>query len=86
MKTVQVLYFAALAETLGVDAEALSVPAHIDSVAALRGWIADRGQPWEAIASMARIGAARNQRMVTDMAEQFADGDEIAFFPPVTGG
>lgn len=83
---VQVLYFAALAEALGVEGEALSVPAHVDTVAALQRWIGDRGQPWEAICTMQRIGAARNQRMVTDTAEKLADGDEIAFFPPVTGG
>ncbi len=81
---IQVLYFASLRERLGCQAEALSeVPR---SVSALRGQLSARGGVWaEVFAEDQRVLAAVNQEMAP--AEQaLKDGDEVGFFPPVTGG
>ena len=83
--TVRVRYFAWLREELGLAEEErpLPEPARIDALLdGLRG----RGPAWaKALAPGRRVRAARNQSFVGPYTE-IAAGDEIAFFPPVTGG
>jgi molybdopterin synthase sulfur carrier subunit len=83
---VTVLYFARLREALGLDRETLDLPANITTVGALRAWLIDRGAPWaEAFTEIKRIRTAVAQQMAGDDTP-LADGAEVAFFPPVTGG
>lgn len=82
---IRILYFAALREALGCGEESLALPAGVGSVGALRDHLAARGEPWQRLANMKNLRAAVNQTMATpDTA--IAQGDEVAFFPPVTGG
>ncbi len=84
--TVTVLYFARLREVLGRASETVNLLAGPQTVAALRAQLRCRGGAWEAeLAADKPVRAAVNQ----DMAQAdtvLADGDEVAFFPPVTGG
>ena len=82
---VKVLFFAGLREALGAASESLALPAGIATAGALRDHLAARGQAWGALASMKNLRVAVNQRMVGLDATVKA-GDEVAFFPPVTGG
>ena len=83
---VTVRYFASVKEQLGMDVEELDLPAGISTVAALRAHLRSRGGAWaEALAETRRITAAVNQEMVKPIAP-VKPGDEVAFFPPVTGG
>ncbi len=82
---IKILYFASLRETLGLGQESLELNATIDSVATLKNHLAARGEPWTALAKMKNLRAAINQRVV-NADNAIADGDEVAFFPPVTGG
>ncbi|MBS0345083.1 MAG: molybdopterin converting factor subunit 1 [Proteobacteria bacterium] len=83
--SVKVLYFANLRETLGYSHETLTLPAGIATLGDLRAHLARRGGVWEALGEGRNVRAAINQEMVgADVA--VADRDEIAFFPPVTGG
>lgn len=83
---ITVLYFARLREAVGRDREALELPADVTTVAQLRRWLIARGAPWsEAFTGMKRIRAAVGQRMAAEDT-LLADGAEVAFFPPVTGG
>lgn len=82
--TVTVLYFARLSEQLGLRQETVSVPEEIASLAALRGWLAARGERWSPLAD-ANLRMALNQQIIKQDAPLKA-GDEVAFFPPVTGG
>lgn len=83
---ITVLYFARLRETLGRSSEALALPAEVGDVAALRALLIARGEPWRAaLGGEARIRVAVNQVLGDDRAG-VKDGDEVAFFPPVTGG
>ena len=81
---IRVLYFASLRERLGSDGEAVTdQPA---SVAGLREMLAARGGDWQqAFSGDQRVLAAVNQEMADD-STVLKDGDEVAFFPPVTGG
>jgi len=83
---IKVLYFARLRETLGKSSEEIVLPADVHNLEGLRALLVARGGAWEqALAPGKPVRAAVNQAMaVGDM--PVADGDEVAFFPPVTGG
>lgn len=83
--TIKVLYFAALREALGTPAEQVELPDGVTTLAGVRTLIAARGGRWQALAQMKNLRAAINQRMA-EPSSTVADGDEVAFFPPVTGG
>jgi molybdopterin synthase sulfur carrier subunit len=83
--TVKVLFFAGLREALGSGSETLDLPAGIATVGELRELIAARGEPWSALTSTKNLRVAVNQQMV-GLDTPVKAGDEVAFFPPVTGG
>jgi molybdopterin synthase sulfur carrier subunit len=81
---VRVLFFAGLREAFGAG-ESLPYSAQIATVGALRDHLTERGEKWQTLATTRNLRAAVNQSMVgLDVA--IKDGDEVAFFPPVTGG
>ena len=83
---VKVLFFATLREQLGRSQEDVELPKEIDSVEKLRTFLLARGGGYEKIFSgKFLVRAAVNQDMVQPGAPIKA-GDEVAFFPPVTGG
>ncbi len=83
---VTVLFFASLREQLGQPREQIELPATVATVAALREHLCARGGAWaNAFAANRPLRAAVNQDMV-QAAAAIKGGDEIAFFPPVTGG
>ncbi len=82
---IKLLYFAGLREALGVPAEALALPAGVDTVGTLRAHLAARGGSWQVFATSRSLRAAVNQAMA-GMEAPVGSGDEVAFFPPVTGG
>lgn len=83
---VKLLFFAALREQLGRPTEELELPASVDTVAALRDHLRARGGEWGRVFAPNRtVRAAINEDMVQAEARIKA-GDEVAFFPPVTGG
>ena len=83
---VKVLFFAGLREQLGTSAEEIELPAGVSTVAGLRSHLRSRGGAYEkALADRALVRIAVNQDMVAPTAG-IKGGDEVAFFPPVTGG
>jgi sulfur-carrier protein len=83
---VKLLFFASLRESLGRPQEELDLPANINTVGALREHLRARGGEWASVfASNRPVRAAVNQDMV-QAAATIKAGDEVAFFPPVTGG
>jgi len=82
---IKVLYFARLRETLGLSGEELGLPQDA-TVAGLMALLTTRGNVWsQAFDSGQPLRAAVNQNLVKNSAV-IKDGDEVAFFPPVTGG
>jgi molybdopterin synthase sulfur carrier subunit len=83
---VRILYFARLREALGLDSEDAVLPDEVIQVADVMHWLAARGGAWaEQFDGCRQIRAAVNQELAPD-STPVAAGDEIAFFPPVTGG
>ncbi|AHG42444.1 molybdenum cofactor biosynthesis protein MoaD [Pseudomonas syringae CC1557] len=79
---IQVQYFARYRETLGLDSE--SVEGEFVTLDALRQALVQRGEAWQVLAEQ-NLMCARNQELCKPT-EPLSDGDEVAFFPPVTGG
>ena len=83
---IRIYYFASLREQLGVGEERLELPAGVADLSGLRAWLRGRGGVWaEALAESRPVLCAVNQVMARP-GDAVADGDEVAFFPPVTGG
>ncbi len=83
---VRLLYFASVREQVGTASEELELPQGVSSVGALRAHLRQRGPLWQAAFAEGKLlRTAVNQAMAGPMAA-IAAGDEIAFFPPVTGG
>lgn len=83
--TIKLLYFASLREALGTAGEDIPLPAGVGDVGTLRSHLARRGDAWQVLVRSQNLRAAVNQQMAGADAK-IADGDEVAFFPPVTGG
>lgn len=84
--TVTVLYFARLREALGKEQEELVLPEGVNTIGDLTAFLRQRGGAWSS-----ELGTGRSVRVAVnqDMAAPgtvIRGGEEIAFFPPVTGG
>jgi molybdopterin synthase sulfur carrier subunit len=82
---VQLRYFASLRETLGIGSESIALPGTIETVADLEQWLQQRGAPWDTALAGDHLLVAVNQ-VVSKRNTAVSNGDEIAWFPPVTGG
>lgn len=82
----KVLYFAWLRVKAGLGEEQVAPPTDIATVADLVRWLAGRSAGHaEALADLRLVRVAVNQEHV-GWDHPVAPGDEVAFFPPVTGG
>lgn len=80
------MYFARLREALGVSSERVDLPADVRDVAGLTAWLRNRGDSWEAELAPGRAFRVAVNQDMAEGATVLKDGDEIAIFPPVTGG
>ncbi len=84
--SLHLLYFAWLRERIGLGEEDVAAPAEVATVAQLVAWLRSRGPGYEAaFGATASVRCAVNQEFATPEAA-IQPGDEVAFFPPVTGG
>lgn len=81
---VQVRYFASLREALGA-AETVELPEGT-TLAALRDALVARGGAHAQVLSRQRALRCALDQVMAEEASVIADGAEVAFFPPVTGG
>jgi len=83
---VKLLYFAWLRARIGHAEEDLPLPAEVRDVAGLLQWLQRRGGNYgEALRDLSVVRVAVNQDYV-GLDHPVRDGDEVAIFPPVTGG
>jgi molybdopterin converting factor subunit 1 len=82
----KILYFAWVRQKVGIAEEDFAPPPEVRDVAGLIGWLAGRSPGHAAaFADPRQLRAAVNQDFARPDAP-VAPGDEVAFFPPVTGG
>ncbi|MBE9603386.1 molybdopterin converting factor subunit 1 [Acetobacteraceae bacterium H6797] len=85
-QAVTILYFAWVRQKIGKGMERLALPEGVSDVGGLVSWLSAQGPGHAAaFANPKLVRAAVNQDFVT-ATHPVAPGDEIAFFPPVTGG
>jgi len=80
---IEILFFAQVREIIGIPA--LQLPAEFSTVDDLRTSLMARGDRWALALESGKLLVAVNQTL-TNMAHPLKAGDEVAFFPPVTGG
>lgn len=82
----RILYFAWLRAKVGLAEESIELPAGIADVAGLLGWLQGRGPGFAAaLQDLSVVRVAVNQEYVKP-SHKLRAGDEVALFPPVTGG
>ncbi len=82
----KLLYFAWVKVKIGVAAEEVAPPPEVTTVAALLDWLEARGPVYaEALADRSALGVAVNQEYAR-AGDPVGPDDEVALFPPVTGG
>jgi molybdopterin synthase sulfur carrier subunit len=79
-------FFASIREALGISQEEITIPDKVKTIADLRVFLAERGDPWAEVLAQGKVlRCALNQQMV-DASTALKENAEVAFFPPVTGG
>ena len=83
---IEILYFARIKEILGVGSEQLELSSNIKDIAALIEHLCDARDPrWTTALQQENLLMAVNQTMAK-ADHGLREGDEVAFFPPVSGG
>ncbi len=80
-----VVFFASLKEQLGVSAFSLKQPDNVQDIAGLVAYLIAENPNWQGVLDAPNIRTALNHE-VCDSETQLKGDDEVAFFPPVTGG
>lgn len=80
---ITVLFFAQTRELVGV--ERLELTGHFETAEQIRHDLATRGTKWALALEAGKLLVAINQTL-SPLSAPVKDGDEVAFFPPVTGG
>ncbi|PSW12840.1 molybdopterin synthase sulfur carrier subunit [Photobacterium rosenbergii] len=80
---INVLFFAQVKELVGTDR--LEVAADFATAESLRQYLAAKGDKWQLALEQGKLLVAINQT-ISSLDSEIKDGDEVAFFPPVTGG
>lgn len=82
---IKVLYFARFRDDLGCGEESVALPTGNATLSRLVDTLVARGDRWQRTLGAERVMMAVNQEMAAPNTP-IKDGDEVAFFPPVTGG
>ncbi len=83
---ITILYFARIKEVVNYSSEDVTLPEGVTTIIALKAWLSGRGETWQKLFNGSGVvRAAINHELVDDLA-LINERDEVAFFPPVTGG
>lgn len=81
----KLFYFASIREQLGTTEETLSMPAQVSTVGELSALLSSRGEQWKILADEKSVLVAVDQQ-ISSRQQRLSGSEEVAFFPPMTGG
>ena len=82
----KIRYFAWLRARLGIDEETVDPPDNVKTVEQLITWLRSRGPQFSEVLSDDRVIKVAINQTFARSGDPVAAGDEVALFPPVTGG
>lgn len=82
---IEILFFARIREQLGVDRLEWPLDKTLSLAQLRQQLIEQRGELWQSVLMADNILMSLNQAVVAEQT-LVNPGDEVAFFPPVTGG
>jgi len=82
----KIRYFAWLRARLGVDEETVDLPEHVQTVADLVAWLRGRNSLFAEVLSDDRVVKVAVNQEFARAGDRVSANDEVALFPPVTGG
>ena len=83
---VELIYLARLRERLGTRGERVALPTDVADVGALLAWLSARGGAWASELQPGRAVRVAVNHALARVDTPVRPGDEVALFPPVTGG
>ena len=84
--TLTLVYLARLRDAFGMASERVALPPDVATVSQLREWLAGRGGAWALELAAGRAVRIAVNHELAPPATPIRSGDEVALFPPVTGG
>ena len=82
----QLVYFSWIRERIGTSEESLTLPETVHTLGELTDWLESRGEGYAAAFADRNLVRAAVNLEYAGPDQPVADSDEVAFFPPVTGG
>jgi molybdopterin synthase sulfur carrier subunit len=83
---IRLVYLARLRDALGTGAESVDLPGDVGTVTALLAWLSQRGGAWTHELAPGRAVRIAVNHDIARPDTPIRAGDEVALFPPVTGG
>ena len=82
----KLLYFAWIRAKIGVGEEQITLPSHVTNVGDLLDWLVSRGDNYAAALKERKVVKVAVNQDYVGVDHPVKPGDEVALFPPVTGG
>jgi molybdopterin synthase sulfur carrier subunit len=83
---IHLVYLARLRDALGTATESVDLPREVSTVRSLLAWLSERGGAWSKELAPGRAIRVAVNHDVARADTPIHAGDEVALFPPVTGG
>lgn len=83
---IKILYFSRIKEALGCGEEKFELDSTMKTAKDLLLALRRRGEPWNSVFDAEQVLLVAINQEIADPGADIRDGDEVAFFPPVTGG
>jgi molybdopterin synthase sulfur carrier subunit len=82
----KIIYFSWLKETLGISEENINLPKNIKNIKDLIKWLSTKSVKHRKVFLKSKNILCSSNHQIVDKNSKIKNNDEIAFFPPFTGG
>jgi len=86
MIKIELRFFASVREKLNCSTESVELPDEVATVGQIRHWLVQRGGIWADTLGEGQVVRMAYRQQMCDADTTVSEGQEVAFFPPVTGG